>query len=105
MDTSASDPDVIQNHQSNASASDEKEPVAQSIQEPRSAHGIRWGLIVTSILSSTFLFALDNTVVADIQADIVNTFGEVQKLSWLPVALLVVCVSTNLIWYVGVRDS
>lgn len=100
MDTPQSDPDIIVNHQSNAGAANEKGSADHSVRKARDVHGIRWGLIVTAILSSTFLFSLDNTVVADIQADIVNTFGEVQKLSWLPVALLVVSVSTNLIWYV-----
>lgn len=64
----------------------------------RSVTGIRWALMVVAILSSTFLFALDNTVVADVEADIVNTFGEVRKISWLPVAFLVASVSTNSIW-------
>ena len=39
-----------------------------------------------SILSSTFLFALDNTVVADIQPAILNQFKQVKDLPWIGVA-------------------
>ncbi|KAH6695438.1 major facilitator superfamily domain-containing protein [Plectosphaerella plurivora] len=52
---------------------------------PRSIHGIRWFLVVISILSSIFLYALDNTVVADITPTAVNTFGDAFKLPWLSV--------------------
>jgi hypothetical protein len=34
---------------------------------PRTVTGFVWVLVVIAILSSTFLFALDNTVVADVQ--------------------------------------
>lgn len=83
--------DVVTNEKS----TDDRPP------EPvRKITGIKWVLVLLSILSSTFLFALDNTVVADVQPQIVQAFGEIQKLSWLPVAFLVAAVSTNLIWYV-----
>lgn len=65
---------------------------------PRDVHGIKWALAVFSVLISTFLFALDNTIVADIQPAIVERFGEVSKLSWLPVAFLVAAIGTNLFW-------
>ncbi|KAJ5754360.1 hypothetical protein N7533_003903 [Penicillium manginii] len=45
-----------------------------------------WALIVLTILSSVFLFSLDNTIVADVQSPIVERLGEVGKLSWLGVA-------------------
>lgn len=72
-------------------------------EQVRKITGIRWILVVIAILSSTFLFALDNTVVADVQPAIVERFGEIQKLPWLPIAFLVAAVATNLIWYVGMR--
>ena len=78
---------------------DEKGLAATDADAPvRQITGVRWILVVISILSSTFLFALDNTVVADVQPAIVETFGEIQKLPWLPIAFLVAAVSTNLIW-------
>ena len=72
----------------------------QSQESPRDVHGIKWGLAVFSVLVSTFLFALDNTIVADIQPAIVRDFGSVSKLSWLSVAFLVAAIGTNLFWYV-----
>lgn len=85
------------NVETNSDVANEKAPSGDK--PVRKITGIKWFLVVLSILSSTFLFALDNTVVADIQPKIVDRFGEIQKLPWLPIAFLVACVSTNLIWY------
>jgi MFS family permease len=65
---------------------------------PRDIHGVKWGVVVGAILSSTFLFALDNTIVADIQPVIVTHFDAVGKISWLSVSFLIGAASTNLIW-------
>ena len=65
---------------------------------PRDVHGLKWGLAVFSVLVSTFLFALDNTIVADIQPAIVERFGQVEKISWLAVAFLIAAIGTNLFW-------
>ncbi|KAF4626330.1 hypothetical protein G7Y89_g11829 [Cudoniella acicularis] len=65
---------------------------------PRDITGVRWALVVISILSSTFLFALDNTIVADIQPVIVTHFNAVDKLTWLSVAFLIGAAATNLLW-------
>lgn len=74
--------------------------ISQQLQEkpPRNVTGILWVLVVLSILSSTFLWALDNTIVADIQPAIVRQFASVDKLPWLPVAFLLGAASTNLFW-------
>jgi len=64
---------------------------------PRAVTGWRWALAVSAILSSLFLFALDNTIVADIQPAIVEAFDNIGKLSWLGVALLLGAASTNLV--------
>ncbi|EEQ35107.1 hypothetical protein McanMca71_001705 [Microsporum canis] len=52
----------------------------------RSITGFKWILVVTAILSSHMLFALDNTIVANIQPAIVDQFLEARKISWLSVA-------------------
>lgn len=89
---------------SNASAADigtaleKAEPQTPTEAPPRTVSGVKWALVVFSILSSTFLFALDNTVVADVQPAIISTFGEIEKLSWLSVAFLLAVASTNLAW-------
>jgi hypothetical protein len=54
------------------------------IEKPeRSIRGLRWVLVCLAVYSSNFLYGLDNTIVADIQAPIVGTFGNVDKLGWL----------------------
>ena len=52
---------------------------------PRSIHGWKWLVAIFTILSTTFLFALDNTIVADIQPSIVNQFNDVTRLPWFGV--------------------
>lgn len=74
-----------------------------TIEQPRTARpqrktGILWAIAVTAILSSTFLFALDNTVVADIQPKLIETFKEVDKLPWVSVSYGVGAVGLNLVW-------
>ncbi|KND89162.1 putative HC-toxin efflux carrier TOXA [Tolypocladium ophioglossoides CBS 100239] len=85
----------------------EKSPEEAADASPREIHGILWFLVVIGILSSIFLYSLDNTVVADItpvgvlcdcrsvlhdRADCgktaVNRFGDVVKLPWLSVGFL-----------------
>ena len=48
-----------------ADATAVQEPAAEPA-SPRSVHGILWVLVVMSTLSSIFLYAMDNTVVADV---------------------------------------
>ncbi|KAH6846935.1 major facilitator superfamily domain-containing protein [Chaetomium sp. MPI-CAGE-AT-0009] len=55
---------------------------------PRQIHGVLWALVVVAILSSIFLYSLDNTVVADITPAVVNAFGDALKLPWLSVGFL-----------------
>lgn len=66
---------------------------------PRNVTGVAWILVVLSILISTFLFALDNTIVADIQPAIVERFGAINKLPWLSAAFFLAAAGTNLFWY------
>ena len=77
---------------------EKQQPVAEEEAPPRDIHGVKWGIVVGAILSSTFLFALDNTIVANIQPAIVNHFEDVSKLAWLSVSFLIAAASTNLIW-------
>ncbi|KAJ5113283.1 hypothetical protein N7456_001817 [Penicillium angulare] len=52
---------------------------------PRKATGIRWALLLVAVLSSIFLFALDNTFVPDAQPKIINDLGEINKITWISV--------------------
>ncbi|RAQ60180.1 MFS drug efflux transporter [Aspergillus flavus] len=60
----------------------------------RPIHGWKWAIAYASMISTTFLFALDNTIVADIQPVILDLFGEVSLLPWIGVgfALGTMCV-------------
>ena len=69
--------------------------------KPRSMKGITWFCVVLSLLSSIFLFALDNTVVADVQPSIIKTLGEIEKLPWISVAFALGAISVNLFWSVS----
>ncbi|KAK8021749.1 hypothetical protein PG990_006887 [Apiospora arundinis] len=52
----------------------------------RQIYGVKWALTVGAILSCVFLYALDTTVVADIQPDIIASLGDFQKFPWLATA-------------------
>ncbi|KAA8644348.1 hypothetical protein EYZ11_001643 [Aspergillus tanneri] len=65
---------------------------------PRKVTGFKWVLVIFSILSAIFLFALDNTIVADVQPKIIDSFGEINKLPWISVAFALGAVSVNLVW-------
>ena len=56
-----------------------KDPITRTI------HGWKWAVAMFTILSTTFLFALDNTIVADIQPSIINQFNDVERLPWFGV--------------------
>ncbi|KAF1990826.1 MFS general substrate transporter [Aulographum hederae CBS 113979] len=54
---------------------------------PRQIQGLKWALTYVAMLSTTFLFSLDNTIVADIQPSILTSFpGQTQLLPWIGVA-------------------
>jgi hypothetical protein len=49
----------------------------------RKIHGLRWILVCTGFYLSAFLYGLDNTIAADIQSAVLDTYGEIEKLTWL----------------------
>ena len=53
-------------------------------------------MIIAAILSTIFLFALDNTITADVIPAIVGNFGHADKLPWLSVAFQIGGVSAVL---------
>ncbi|KAK2021936.1 MFS general substrate transporter [Colletotrichum zoysiae] len=63
----------------------------------REIHGIKWALTVGAILSCVFLFALDTTVVADIQPNIIADLGGFEKYPWLAAAYAVPATALVLI--------
>ena len=61
----------------------------------RTIVGSRWVSIVLAVLSSTFFFGLDKTVVAVVQPIVVDRFDSLDRLPWISVAFLVGAASTN----------
>ncbi|EOD45517.1 putative mfs drug efflux protein [Neofusicoccum parvum UCRNP2] len=64
----------------------------------RNIHGVFWLMVTLSIYSSTFLFALDNTIVANIQPAIVDSLNGLDKLAWSGVAFVMASSATVLTW-------
>lgn len=58
----------------------------------------QWALVVIALLSSLFLYAIDNTVVANVQPKIVETFGHVSLVPWLAVSFALASAATTLVW-------
>jgi hypothetical protein len=61
----------------------------------RSIKGLRWVAVVLAVLSSTFFYGLDNTVVADIQPTVVQQYNAIDRLPWVSVTFLIGAASTN----------
>lgn len=52
-------------------------------EDPHPVKGFKWWLLLVAVYSTTFLYGLDNTIVADVQGPILDRFGQVEKLSWI----------------------
>jgi MFS family permease len=55
----------------------------EQVETHRKSGNLRWFLICLALYTSAFLYGLDNTIVADIQGAVVETFGAVEQLAWL----------------------
>lgn len=101
-ETGAYTPGLDTDRSSRLGASDQEKhspPIERDISTPpRDLHGLSWVVVVAAILSSTLLFALDNTITADIQPAIVDAFQDTAKLTWISVAFLLTAAGTNLLW-------
>lgn len=58
----------------------------------------KWPLVVASIMLAMFLFALDNTIAADIAPVIAQDFDAIAKLPWVAVSFCLGAVCTGLLW-------
>ncbi|KAI1386452.1 major facilitator superfamily domain-containing protein [Hypoxylon trugodes] len=90
-------PQKGQNSPQDAEKQEQTEQLKEEV-PPRDISGWKWYLAIVAICSSTFLFALDGTIVADIQPVIIADLGHVEKLSWLGVAYQLSASATNLFW-------
>ena len=90
--------DVSENMPSSDSDPEDQRLEPKDDAPPRDMPGWKWFIVVLAIYSSQFLFALDNTIVANVQPVIVAHFHSVQKLPWVSVAFLIGAAGTNLVW-------
>lgn len=74
----------------------EEQPAAEA--PPRAITGWKWTVASIAILFSIFLYALDGTVVAVLQATIVREFDTLNDLSWNNVGFLMGATATNIFW-------
>lgn len=65
---------------------------------PRDITGWKWALASSAMLFSIFLYALDGTIVAIIQATIVNEFDALGDLAWNNVGFLMGATATVMFW-------
>lgn len=75
------------------------------LKPPRNVTGFAWNVVVVSIMSSTLLFALDNTITADVQPAIVKQFNSISKLPWIAVSFMLGAASINFFWRVVFVES
>ncbi|KAK1988890.1 major facilitator superfamily-domain-containing protein [Colletotrichum cereale] len=68
------------------------------VDAPREVHGVKWFLIICALLSALFLYALDNTVVANVQAKVAETYHRVDLVPWLGVSFALASAATTLPW-------
>ena len=59
-----------------------------------------WFRLSSAVLFATLLLALDNTVVADLQPQIVDELHDVSKFPWINHSFDLGSVGTGLLWYV-----
>lgn len=64
---------------------------------PRRMSKGSWMLVFGSLIFSIFLFALDNTIVADVQPKIIESLGDLEKMPWVSVSYPLGVISFNLL--------
>jgi MFS family permease len=92
---------LSKNDQNEARISQTNSVQPKVVQEARDMKPITWFFLIISLLSSDFLFALDNTIVADVQPRIILTLGEIDKLPWVSVAFALGAIGVNLFWFLN----
>ncbi|KJZ77792.1 hypothetical protein HIM_02969 [Hirsutella minnesotensis 3608] len=97
-DLENNDPPTSVDRQSDERAGAGNEVVEKGSESPRPIHGIKWLLVVVSLLASFLLYALDTTIVATIQPAIVNTYGRVDLVPWLGVSFALASAASTLPW-------
>ena len=69
--------------EANGEASAPSANAAHALPEARTIRGFKWFLACVALFSANFLYGLDTTIAADIQAVVAQTFDDISKLGWL----------------------
>ncbi|KAL4893111.1 major facilitator superfamily domain-containing protein [Aspergillus ambiguus] len=65
------------------SESPQNSSTADTEETGRTVRGLRWLVVCVSLYITCFLYGLDTTIAADVQASVIEAFGHVQQLSWI----------------------
>jgi MFS family permease len=65
-------------------------------QPKREIRGWKWFLVCLGLYATAILYGLDTTIVADVQAAVIETFGEIDKLGWMGIGFPLGSVATIL---------
>jgi len=74
---------------------DATQPCAPTLNRPKGK--LAWACAVLSLISSMFLFALDNTIVANVQPSIIEALNDKDLLPWVSVSYPLGVVGLNLL--------
>jgi hypothetical protein len=66
----------------------------------RKITGLSWAIVVVALISSTVLYALDNTVLATVRPSMIKTLGRIDLLGWISAAYPMTEVGSNPLWLV-----
>lgn len=83
---------------SKLSGTEKQEPPKADGDPPRDITGWRWAVASSAMLFSIFLYALDGTIVAVIQATIASEFDALGDLAWNNVGFLMGATATVMPW-------
>ncbi|MCJ1330425.1 hypothetical protein MMC10_007108 [Thelotrema lepadinum] len=67
---------------------------------PRRLEGPWWAILVVGLVFANFLTSMDNTIVADVQAAVIEDLGDFENFPWISVGFELGAASVQLLWYV-----
>ena len=91
-------PTTNSSHDAEKAEEEEAAAAAKAAPAERKIKGVKWAILMVSLLSAHFLCSLDNTIVADIQAPIIRDLGQFNKFPWISVGFELGAASANLFW-------
>ncbi|KAH7303166.1 major facilitator superfamily domain-containing protein [Stachybotrys elegans] len=71
---------------------------AAGVEAHRKVRGAAWAFIVVALISSTFLYALDNTVIATVRPSMIESLGHIELLPWISAAYPMTETGSNPFW-------